>query len=400
MLWASSELDLQAGGPSVEAAKPRRTVYTKWLRNSRDPLLEAFDPPDAYTSTPQRNVTTTPMQSLVMINGPYVLQRAQSLAIRLKKNPNQEPAALVTEAYRLVYSSNPGAEEKSRGVEFLTSQAKRIADSQLNLAQVALATMPGRPGTAAVFSPESGQMRLQVPDNHLMPQNDFTIEGFMLLRSGSDSEALRTLVSCWDGRKNQPGWAIGVAGKKSQYPPQSLVLELIGDTSEDGVGGYEAIGTGLRVELNRPYYFAASVRLEDTSEGGLSIYLKDLSTNAQMQVAHITHKITATHQSNMPLTIGARDPEQHLVWDGFIDDVRLCARALKQDELEISKPGTTDGAVGYWRFEEPDPLRDDSANGHPIRPEVSPSAKSDPMTAALVDFCHALLNSNRFLYLN
>ena len=88
MLWVSGELDLKSGGPSADASKPRRTIYTKWLRNSRDSLLEAFDPPDPYTSTPQRNVTTTPMQSLVMINGSYTLQRAQALAGRIKAASN------------------------------------------------------------------------------------------------------------------------------------------------------------------------------------------------------------------------------------------------------------------------------------------------------------------------
>src|SRR5262249_25440331 len=52
ILAATGELDLRGGGPSVEAAKPRRTIYTKVIRNTRDPLLDVFDAPEGFNSTP------------------------------------------------------------------------------------------------------------------------------------------------------------------------------------------------------------------------------------------------------------------------------------------------------------------------------------------------------------
>ncbi len=398
MLQASGELDVTPGGPSVEASKPRRTIYTKCLRNSRDPLLEAFDPADSYTSMPQRNVTTTPMQSLVMINGPYVLQRAQALARRIENSEFKSQSDWVIGAYHFVYSRDPTDAEKSSAMDFLAEQTKRIAQSRLKIAQVAVQEMPGRPGKAAVLNKEGNQMRLQVPDNHLMPQYDFTIEGFILLRSADSGGALRTMVSRWDGRQNQPGWAIGVTGKKSDYPAQSLVLELIGDSAEDGAGGYETIPSGLIVELNRAYFVAVSVRIGDTSDTGVTFYLKELAPNAELRTTHAPHKVTANHQSNLPLVLGARDPAQHQVWDGLLDDVRLSGKALRPEELLVANDGAGESTVGYWRFEEPDALKDSSPNGHNIRPEVSPAAQSDPGSAALVDLCHVLLNSNEFLY--
>jgi hypothetical protein len=400
MLWAGGELDLTAGGPSVEPTKPRRTIYTKWLRNSRDPLLDAFDPPDPYTSTPQRNVTTTPMQSLVLLNGPYVLQRAQALAARLQKSDPMEPGAQVNAAYRLVYGREPTEAEKSNSVTFLKEQAARIAKSNFRLTQVNVQRMPGRSGVAANFEPEGSQLRLVVPDNHLMPQYDFTIEAFVLLRSPDKNGALRTIVSRWDGRPNQPGWSLSVAGKQSDVPPQNLVLELIGDTAEDGSGGYEAIPSGLSLELNKPYFVAVSVRLGDTNETGVTFYLKEVADGAPVQTTQAMHKVTAEHQSNLPLIIGARDPDRHQLWDGLIDDVRLSRQALTPRELLLSRTDVNANTVGFWRFEEPDSLKDSSPHGHDIRAEVSPSAHSDPGTAALVDFCHVLLNSNEFLYVD
>ncbi len=395
MLAASGELDLQMSGASVETSKPRRTIYVKWLRNSRDPLLDAFDPPDPYTSSPQRNVTTTPMQSLVLLNGPYVLQRAQAMANRIKKTPEQELSESISAAYQFAYGRQPKAEERKKAESFLREQARLIAKTQFKLSQVVVQPMSGHAGNAAVFKPDTRQIRLQVPDNHLMPQYDFTVEAFIVLNS-VDKKAMRTIVSRWDGRQNQPGWSFGVSAKSTDAPV--LVLELIGDPAEDGVGGYETIRSGLTIELNQPYYVAATVRLGDTSDTGLTFYSKKLNNTGELRTAHTSHTVTANHQSNLPLILGAREPDKNLIWDGLIDDVRLSNHALKQEDLLLQRDAILDSTVGYWRFEEPDALKDSSQNAHNIRAEVSPSAQSDPGMAALVDLCHILLNSNEFLY--
>ncbi len=401
MLTASGELDGQVGGPSVDPSKPRRTVYTKWLRNSRDPLLDVFDPPDAYTSTPQRNITTTPSQALLLINGQYTLQRAQGVATRISRQHPADDAATVEQAYHLVYGREPTSAEKGESVAFLQAQAKRIASSAVKDAVAGAESMPRRSGSsAAVFKPAGSQMRLQVPDNHLMPTYDFTVEGFIVLHSTDDGTAVRTIASRWDGRKDQPGWSFGVSGKKSADKPQSLILELIGDPAEDGDGGYEAVVSGLRVELDTPYFVAVTVRIGDTSETGVTFYLKELTAGAALQIAHIPHKVTANHQSNLSLVIGGRDPEKRIVWDGLIDDVRLSRTALKAEELLVNREGSGENTVGYWCFEEPNFFKDSSSNGHNIRSDIAPIAKMDSKAAALIDFCHALLNSSEFLYVD
>src|SRR5439155_14624207 len=106
--------------------------------------------------------------------------------------------------------------------------AERIARSQI-VASANVDTMPKRSGTAASFRGGEGQSRMQVPDNPLMPQYDFTLEGFVLLHSIDSSGEPRTIVSRWDGRKDQPGWSFGVAGRNGSCAPQTLLLELIGD---------------------------------------------------------------------------------------------------------------------------------------------------------------------------
>ena len=41
----SGELQLEAGGPGVHFNEPRRTIYTRFMRNTRDPLADVFDAP-------------------------------------------------------------------------------------------------------------------------------------------------------------------------------------------------------------------------------------------------------------------------------------------------------------------------------------------------------------------
>ena len=401
MLSATGELDPAVGGPSVDPSKPRRTVYTRWLRNSRDALLDVFDPPDAYTSTPQRNITTTPSQALLLINGQYTLQRAQALAARISSSRSTDETTAVTEAYRRAFAREPSPLEQRDAVAFVRAQAGRIAASDLKDVAANTEAMPRRSGSrAAQFKPAGLQTRLHIADNPLMPSYDFTIEAFVVLRSIDDDSAVRTIVSRWDGRKDQPGWSFGVTGKKSAYQPQSLVLELIGDPAEDGAGGYEAIPSGLHLELDTPYYVGVSLRIGDTSETGVTFYLKELTTGTSLQTARVPHKITANHQSNLPIIIGARDPEKKVVWDGLVDDLRLSRLALKPEQLLLNREAADDDTVGYWCFEEPDFFKDSSPHGHNIRSDIAPSGRLDPKAAALIDFCHLLFNANEFFYVD
>ncbi len=118
MLTASGELKRTVGGASVKSDVPRRSVYWKVMRNTPDPVLAAFDMADGFRSTSQRDVTTTPRQTLLMINGTYVLARAQALAKTLLAG-NADSGAIVREAYRRVLGRTPNERELDRARKFL-----------------------------------------------------------------------------------------------------------------------------------------------------------------------------------------------------------------------------------------------------------------------------------------
>jgi mono/diheme cytochrome c family protein len=121
MLAASGELSLAAGGEGVEAAQPRRSIYTKVYRNKKDALLEVFDVADGLLSTPQRNVTTTAPQALLMINSDITLKRADAFAATLVAAHPSDDQALVRLAYRSALGRAPTDSEANAAVHFLHS---------------------------------------------------------------------------------------------------------------------------------------------------------------------------------------------------------------------------------------------------------------------------------------
>ncbi len=90
-LLASGELEQQIGGPSVAGSAPRRSLYVKFQRNNPDTFLQLFDVANGLVSIAERNKTTTPVQSLMMLNGAWTLQRAEKMAARLRRKTPARP---------------------------------------------------------------------------------------------------------------------------------------------------------------------------------------------------------------------------------------------------------------------------------------------------------------------
>ncbi len=127
MLLVSGKLDSTSGGPSVSASKPRRSIFTEQRRNSPDPLLDVFDSADGFSSTPERNVTTTPTQALLMINSKDSLAHAAAFARRVQSEAGSDRESQIAAAYRLAYGRDPSNAERSAAIEFLNQQAARNA---------------------------------------------------------------------------------------------------------------------------------------------------------------------------------------------------------------------------------------------------------------------------------
>ena len=80
ILNVSGELEMQLGGEGQGVESSRRSAYLKIMRNHPHPFLLAFDGTDGILSSPERNTTTTPTQTLLIMNNDWVLARATALS--------------------------------------------------------------------------------------------------------------------------------------------------------------------------------------------------------------------------------------------------------------------------------------------------------------------------------
>ncbi len=409
ILTATGELDEKMGGSAVSAKSPRRSVYTQIKRNSPDALFSAFDGAMRINSSPNRNVTTTPTQALLLINGDWTFERARKLAGQLDKIAQTEgPTQAVERAYRLTFGRTPRAAETQSALAFLESQRRLAEEASRNSS----ATLKARLGqlktahgesTALDLRPAEKQGRLVETEASRLaksfPSQDFTVEAVIQLRSLYPDASVRTIASRWNDSKQHAGWSLGVTSTRSAYKPRNLILQIIGQNAQ-GKMTYEVIASNLRPELDKPFYVAASVDIDETGKQGITFYLKDLSkTDAPLQTAHVPHTVVSLASASAPLILGGRAETNHHRWDGLVDSVRLSAEALPQDRLAVLDATMShESAVALWNFEGENPLVDVTANQR--RLAFQEPSRTNVEQQALIDFCHVLLNTNEFLYID
>jgi hypothetical protein len=144
VLSAADTLNPKAGGPSVFPELPaemkptgtwpvsrdpierdRRSVYVYVKRNLRYPLFGAFDAPDRNEACSRRFETTTPAQSLMLLNEKLYADKARRFAERVAREAGPDPASRVERAYRIALSRRPTSEERTAATRFLGEPAKR-----------------------------------------------------------------------------------------------------------------------------------------------------------------------------------------------------------------------------------------------------------------------------------
>jgi hypothetical protein len=148
-LFVSGLLNGKMGGPSVMPELPdgmpaprggwkvstpdesnRRSVYIFVRRNTRYPMLEAFDMPDTHESCGRRNQTITAPQALTLLNGKVTLDWAQAFADRVLQSAGSDEGAQIRTAYRIALSRSPDAAERDIAQTFFAKQrgviSKRI----------------------------------------------------------------------------------------------------------------------------------------------------------------------------------------------------------------------------------------------------------------------------------
>jgi hypothetical protein len=124
LLAVSGSLDTTMYGPgSLDGNILRRSVYLTVKRSQMIPLLQIFDAPEAIQSIGERPTTTVPTQALAFMNSPFVRQRAEKFAQRIRK-PTEPLDNAIDQAYRLALTRLPTGTERLRMQAFIEKQAE------------------------------------------------------------------------------------------------------------------------------------------------------------------------------------------------------------------------------------------------------------------------------------
>jgi hypothetical protein len=135
-LSVSGLLSTKMGGPSVKPYQPeglweqlsafqgrklferstgedlwRRSVYSYWKRTVPPPSMTIFDAPTRESSVVQRQMSSTPMQALALLNDEMYIETSRKLAERMVKEGGASPAARLAWALRLATSRPPTEQE-------------------------------------------------------------------------------------------------------------------------------------------------------------------------------------------------------------------------------------------------------------------------------------------------
>ena len=254
------------------------------------------------------------------------------------------------------------------------------------------------------IQPGSRFERLQVQQADGL-DDQFTVETVAILDRLYADASVNTLLSRWNGSTKTNGWNIGVTSTKSAYQPRNFIVQLVGRTFQDEPA-YEVVASGLRVPLGKPVYLAAAISAttsDDNPTGGtVTFYMKDLSDpNAKLETA--TESVSVVSRIQNParkIITGGRDGRGHL-WDGQLARLTVSRGALSREQLLIGSDFAKADRILDWTFEgdsgeQPAP---DTAWLRQV-PTDNVTGISHEMLGAVTDFCHALFNSNEFLYLH
>ncbi len=96
------------------------------LRNRRHPFFGLFDGADPNASTPQRQVTTVPTQSLYFLNDPFFHTQSALLARRVMLFA--EDSQRLDELFQIAFQRLPTDAERNTATSFLSNYMSTIVD--------------------------------------------------------------------------------------------------------------------------------------------------------------------------------------------------------------------------------------------------------------------------------
>ena len=108
----------------------QRTVYQMQQRLRKHPFLALFDGADPNSSTATREPSTTPLQSLFMMNDKFAHEQAAKFAARVQQGEPDE-ARQIERAFLALYARPPQPDELALATDYLANFRAKLAAKKL-----------------------------------------------------------------------------------------------------------------------------------------------------------------------------------------------------------------------------------------------------------------------------
>lgn len=152
-LKISGLLNTEVGGPSVKPYQPegiweettgggggstatyiqseggdlyRKSLYTFWKRTVPPPSMMTFDASSRDLCTVQRQETNTPLQALILLNDPQLIEAARAIAVKALGKKGQEPSEQIGYIFQNATSRIPDAQELEVLQNFYSDALEKI----------------------------------------------------------------------------------------------------------------------------------------------------------------------------------------------------------------------------------------------------------------------------------
>ncbi|MDA7914886.1 PSD1 and planctomycete cytochrome C domain-containing protein [bacterium] len=113
--------------PHLDQRQYRRGVYIHWQRQFLHPMLKALDAPSREECTAQRARSNTPLEALVMLNDPSMIDAAVAFAADLLKVVDENSPTKIKRAFELTVSRKPDSFELAALSKLLESEIKHYS---------------------------------------------------------------------------------------------------------------------------------------------------------------------------------------------------------------------------------------------------------------------------------
>ncbi|SHG70734.1 PSD1 and planctomycete cytochrome C domain-containing protein [Flagellimonas flava] len=157
-LKISGLLNPEVGGPSVKPYQPegiweettgggggstatyvqsegkdlyRKSLYTFWKRTVPPPSMMTFDASSRDLCTVKRQETNTPLQALVLLNDPQLIEAARAMAVKAVAKTNGELQNQISYIFQNATSRTPDEEELNVLQKFHSDTLERIKDGEI-----------------------------------------------------------------------------------------------------------------------------------------------------------------------------------------------------------------------------------------------------------------------------